>query len=312
MLEQDILKKKIQRLEWWSDESPDAVLEWTLHMGITNDELKRYVAQYSLDPLYVYKRICYNIPAQDRFFRPQEVIDEMCLDLEKSLCEKDNSTERFCFITCCNNDYEYDEMKAWIDRLWIPEGIEVEFIKITEAQSMCTGYNEAMRSSSAKYKVYMHQDVRILNPFFIFDVIDVFERHPKAGMIGMMGTVNVPESGVMWQSERYGAVIHVETGEDGVAETFNECVDYGNDFSAALTDGFMIVTQNDILWREDIFKGWHFYDASQSMEFRKRGYEIIIPRQKMAWCMHDFKGINWDGYEENRRIFVDNYSDFIY
>ena len=101
---------------------------------------------------------------------------------------------------------------------------------------------------------------------------------------------------------------HLEYDPQEIARTIHECSPYEEgDFAAALTDGFLIATQTDLEWREDIFKGWDFYDASQSTEFRKRGYEIIITHQEVAWCLHDFGQISWGGYEENRQIFVREY-----
>ena len=302
----DELKKKIQRLEWWPEETADEVISFARNAGLSDDELLSYLHQYALDADYVHDRLNGAGP-RDLFYRNQDVIEDICLDWntyrEKELLPQ----EKIAFICCCNNDDEYDEMMAWINRLWIPEGMELETLKITEAVSMCSGYNEAMNASDARFKVYLHQDVRIINPYFIFDCLDVFRRYPKAGMIGMMGAGNVPENGVMWKAARCGAVVHVEENGDGKEMTFHEKVSYGKDFSAALTDGFIMVTRVDIPWREDIFTGWHFYDASQSMEFLKQGYEIIIPEQKQAWCMHDFGKIRWDNYDETRKVFVENY-----
>ncbi len=302
------LKKSIQRLEWWTDESPDEVISFVMEKKLSDDELFSYVRQYAVDPDYVMDRINGG-EARDTFFRNQDVIEDICLEWNAYREKELSPGEKISFIACCNNDDEYDEMKAWIDRLWVPEGLELEVLKVTDAASICAGYNEAMRTADARYKVYLHQDVRILNPFFIFDCIDVFRRHPKAGMIGMMGAGNVPDNGVMWKASRCGAVVHVEEDDEGKVSTFHEQVSYDRDFSATLSDGFLMVTRVDIPWREDIFTGWHFYDASQSMEFLKAGYEIIIPDQKQAWCMHDFGKIRWDNYDETREIFVRNYID---
>ena len=303
----DKLKKKIQRLEWWPEENPDEVMDIAGKLNISDDGLKLIINQYAMDPEYVNWRIFGGDEPMDKFFRNQDVVTDMCEDWDAYKREYLSPQEKVCFITCCNNENEYDEMKAWIDRLWVPEGIELEFIKITEAESIFKAYNEAMRNSDARYKVYLHQDVRILNPYFIFDFIDVFRRHPKAGLIGMMGAGCVPDLGVMWKAQRYGAVVHVEEGDEGNISTYHEHVSCGKDYAASLTDGFIMITQKDIPWREDIFDGWHFYDASQSMEFIKKGYEVIIPDQKNAWCMHDFGKIRWDNYEETRQIFVRNY-----
>ncbi len=307
--EKDTLKKKIQRLEWWPEETPENVLFWAGDNGVEKEELSGYVKELCIDPDYVSERLWNNGPPGDFFYRNQDVIGDILADFEEYRQSNLGPDEKVAFITCCNNDTEYSEMKAWIDRLWVPEGMELEYIKITGAGSMCDGYNEAMGKSKARFKVYLHQDVRILNPFFIFDLIDVFRRHPKAGMIGMMGSATVPESGIMWQAERFGAVVHVGLDDNDRTECYHERVSCGEDFSAALSDGFIMITREDIPWRSDILKGWHFYDASQSMEFTKRGYEIIIPEQKVAWCMHDFGRINWDNYDAARQIFVANYID---
>lgn len=304
----DSFKKMLQRLEWWPEFEVPELKAFIMRYGISNTEIIWIMDAYTLDSQYALDRFKGKCEARDLFFRGEDEINALVIRHGKYLEDRGGETEKICFITCCNNQAELEEMNAWIGRLWIPEGMEIESIEISDAVSMCSGYNEAMRASNARYKVYLHQDVRILNPFFIFDLVDEFINNPKAGMVGMMGADRVPESGVMWETSRYGAVIHTEFNEDGIASTIHECSPYeGGDFSAALTDGFCLATQKDIAWREDVFKGWDFYDASQSLEFRNRGYEIIIPHQEVAWCLHDFGQINWGRYEDNRAIFVSKY-----
>lgn len=301
----DTFKKLCQRLEWWPDMDPETLVTYMTSNSITPQELLWVINSYALDSEYVMGRIRGIYESRDLFYRD----DEAVLKTKKKWNDRyaDVGGQKICFIACCNNDRERDEMNVWIDRLWIPEGMEVEKREVTNAPSMCAGYNEAMNSSDAKYKIYLHQDIRILNPYFIYDLIDCFDRNPKAGMVGMFGAETVPESGVMWQARRFGAVVHSEFSRERIAETFDEKVAFEKDFKAALTDGFLIATRVDIKWREDIFKGWDFYDASQSMEFTSRGYEIVIPVQKVTWCLHDFGQINWIGYEENRQRFVETY-----
>ena len=291
----DTFKKLCQRLEWWPDMAGNVVADYISRHGISYTEIVYILNAYALNPKYVLGRIEGSADSVDHFYRAEAGVD------------KDYGPEAICFVTCSNNEKELAEMNSWIDRLIVPKGITVDRRVVIGAGSMCMGYNQAMHSSDAKYKVYLHQDVRILNPFFIFDLIDCFDRNPKAGMIGMFGTTSVPDSGVMWHSPRYGAVVHSELNEDHLAETFDEKVLYEGDFKAALIDGFLMATCVDIDWREDIFRGWDLYDASQSMEFLKRGYEIVVPRQEQTWCLHDFGQINWEGYEKGRQVFVETY-----
>jgi hypothetical protein len=304
----DTFKKMLQRLEWWPDYDPQQVKDYVAARKISKTELIWIMDAYTLDSEYALGRYQGNKPERDLFFRDEDGIDAMCTRHREYLEKRAGVQEKVCFITCCNNENECREMDAWLERLWIPEGIETESIKIWDAPSMCSGYNEAMRSSDAKYKVYLHQDVRVLNPYFIFDIIDIFEKSPKVGLIGMMGAETIPESGVMWKSKRYGAVVSVEFNDSDVAGTIHECSIYeGGDFKAALVDGLLMCTQYDVPWRDDLFKGWDFYDASQSCEFESRGYEIIVPHQEVAWCLHDFGQIKWANYENSRRAFTDVY-----
>jgi hypothetical protein len=73
-------------------------------------------------------------------------------------------------------------------------------------------------------------------------------------------------------------------------------------------DGLIMITQYDLPWREDLFNGWHFYDSSQSMEFIKSGYKVVIPRQSHPWCIHECGVTSLsNGYHDYRQAFINNY-----
>ena len=69
----------------------------------------------------------------------------------------------------------------------------------------------------------------------------------------------------------------------------------------------IIVTNRDIHWREDLFDGWDFYDASQGMEFKKQGLRVVVPEQRLPWCSHEENLLNRWAYDKYRRIFVNEY-----
>ena len=71
---------------------------------------------------------------------------------------------------------------------------------------MCAAYNLGMRSSDAKYKVYMHQDVFIRDSRFLEKTLRIFKEHPKTGMIGMIGGIGIPENGVVYTAWNVGKV----------------------------------------------------------------------------------------------------------
>lgn len=207
-------------------------------------------------------------------------------------------------IIVCGNNKEYlDEQRKYIENLIIPNGMQLDILVVEGAKSMTSGYNEGMASSNAKYKIYMHQDTFIVNRNMISDLLDIFQ-HPQIGMIGMVGTPKLPENAIMWNDFRYGKLytsMNYQAGESiiGVMENDYEEVE--------AIDGFFMATQYDIPWREDIFDKWDFYDVSQSFEFRKNGYKVVVPNMYRPWCIHDDGFNNFKSYYTERKKFIKEY-----
>lgn len=217
---------------------------------------------------------------------------------------------KICFITCTNNELLYKESLAYIHSLYIPEGFEIELIGISNASGLAEGYNEAMEKSDAKYKVYLHQDVFIINKQFIKEVIETFKIDSTLGMLGMIGAEKLPPNGMWWKTNnRYGKVYENSRSINMEIFDLEEISDSYKSVEAV--DGFIIITQYDIKWREDIFKGWHMYDVSQALEFKRAGYKVGIPHQTDCWCIHDCGLLELNGYEIEREIFLNEYhTDF--
>ena len=215
------------------------------------------------------------------------------------------SDRMFCFIICSNDQLYTRECLYYINHLNVPEGYEAEVLTIQDADSMTSGYNEGMRYSDAKYKVYLHQDVFITNRDFMQDCLNIFQSDARIGMIGNVGVGKMPSSGIMWEADRFGKVYEQHNYET-VLLSYD--IKNGKDYmEAEAIDGFLMVTQYDIEWREDLFDKWDFYDASQSMEFIRRGYKVVIPKMDEPWCVHDCGFVNLRNYEEERRKFVEEY-----
>ena len=117
---------------------------------------------------------------------------------------KKYNDNKICFVICSNDERYLDECVLYINLLKIPKGYSAELLVIKDAQSMAAGYNEAMNSSDAKYKVYLHQDTFIVDKNFIKKIINIFESDSKIGMIGMVGTERLAKDGVMWHGTRCG------------------------------------------------------------------------------------------------------------
>lgn len=216
--------------------------------------------------------------------------------------------KEIAFIICVNNEQYFEEACFYINRLHVPAGYHTDIISIREADSMCAAYNAAMESSMAKYKVYLHQDVFIRNEDFLFEILQIFENE-KIGMIGVMGGTCLPKNGVAFRSWNVG---YLDCRDADMAYFMQGSRAQQEDRVVEAIDGLMMITQYDIPWREDLFEDFDFYDVSQSLEMRRAGYDVFVPKQRLPWVIHDSSFAKLKNYDKNRQICLREYPEFFY
>ena len=214
---------------------------------------------------------------------------------------------KVAFISCVNDEDMYGECLLYLKSLHVPHGISVEYIPVRGASSMCSGYNEGARKTNARYKVYLHQDVLVVNKNLIQDLFSLF-RAEETALIGMIGCRSLPHSGVWWDGLRtYGRVLHHCESESVVD---SHCMEPdGDHIEVEAVDGLLIAMQYDIRWRDDLFTGWHFYDTSMCMEVRRHDFKSVVPNQEQNfWCIHcpQEKPLSPD-YKRYQKIFLREY-----
>ncbi|CAM3719449.1 glycosyltransferase family protein [Cohnella lubricantis] len=217
---------------------------------------------------------------------------------------------KVAFICCTNDEEMFEECSLYIRSLDVPDGFEIDIVPITGASGMTSGYNEGIKRTDAKYKVYMHQDVYILHRSFIRDMVQLFEASPEIGLIGMTGARTFPIHGRWWEGgdtagKVYGTI-------NGVVQLMN-FGDIEEDFAFVETvDGLLMMTQYDLPWRDDVLSGWHYYDIAQSLEYLRAGYRIAVPRQEQPWVLHDC-GVSYvdPSFADAKRLFMQEYGPML-
>ena len=224
---------------------------------------------------------------------------------------KDNDKNIVAFIICSNNEQYLQECIRYLSFLKVPEGIETDVITIQDAKSMASGYQAAMTESDAKYKVYLHQEVFILNENFISDCIKIFQEYPEYGLLGVVGSDKRITDAAYWDKWNLGAVDACNSDgamrlklDGAICDNKQKSVK-----KADAIDGLIMITQYDVNWREDIFHGFDFYDISQSMEFQKAGYQVGVICQDIPWCYHDCGFSKLFEYDKERKVFCDTYKE---
>ncbi|MCM1160228.1 MAG: glycosyltransferase family protein [Roseburia sp.] len=218
--------------------------------------------------------------------------------------------KKVSFIICCNDEFYMQECRVYLNELIVPKGYEVDILEVAEAKSMTSGCNEGMQQSDAKYKIYMHQDVFITNKNFLSDILQIFQSDINIGMIGLVGTPYLCWEGTMWKGVRFGGFYKLDEliEKDLVHRFYPLRMGY---MEMDAVDGLLIATQYDIPWREDVFQKWDFYDVSQSFEFQRAGYKIVVPGQEPEWYIHDCGAINLEHYDEAKEKFLLTYPEYM-
>jgi hypothetical protein len=213
--------------------------------------------------------------------------------------------KKFSFLIVTNKEEYYNECVYYIGNLKVPEGYVVECVPVHQASGMASGYNAAMQVTDAKYKIFIQQDVFILNRHFLQDLLTVFESDPRIGMVGMTGIEKLPKDMLLWGAPRVGALYNTQTGKADYEEYSYNIEDGMTDVECV--DGLLIATQTDLKWRADLFDGWDLYDAAQSCEFRRKGYRLVVPVQKLPWVFYDRPIVGVWNYNKYRKIFLQEY-----
>lgn len=198
---------------------------------------------------------------------------------------REGNPDKICFITCVNDEDWYSECLLYLQHLEMPEGMQAEYLPIRGAKSMCAGYNEGLRRSDAKYKVYLHQDTLVVNKQMVRDLKALFADE-SIGAVGVIGCRNLPRSGIWWDGMRtYGRVLHACEPESVVDSVGMQ--PEGAYMEVEAVDGLFIAMQYDIPWREELFTGWHLYDTSICKEVQRSGKRVVVPNQtEEFWCIH--------------------------
>lgn len=183
----------------------------------------------------------------------EEVMDEY---------EFQSTPKKIAFISAVNDEEIYSEALYYLKRLKVPQNMQVEIIPVHGASSMTEAYNLGMKKTEAQYKVYMHQDAMLVNPYIIHEICSIFE-DKQVGMIGVAGVEHIPDNGIWWNGKQ--EEIHMDLYQDAVMTNEyslkNTFLEKYKEVDAL--DGVLLATQYDIPWREELFQNWHFYDLSQ-------------------------------------------------
>lgn len=208
---------------------------------------------------------------------------------------------KIAVIVAQKTDGMFAALENDLAQVEIPEGYYAELVLIdASGRRKAEAWQEAMAASDAKYKVYLDEDVRILQKDFLVKLLDIFRRDDGIAIIGVVGAKELPTSGIVQEAVKKAGIF--QRG-DGTVEQWAP-VD-GKWQEAAAVEGFFVATQYDLPWRED-YQDDVFFVTAQSVRFKQKGYKTVLAAQTSPWIQKMELTASFS--KKSQAAFLDEYS----
>lgn len=214
---------------------------------------------------------------------------------------------RFAFILYRQEEDKYQKTLQNLAVLKVPMGYEAEFLTVSDESNMVAAYNQAMQESDAKYKIYLQPGAYIENIDLLEKLLQLFLQDDKIGIVGISGSEVFLPTALLGKSEHNYSVLREAAMEEERIRWQNS----QNLFhEVKMLDGFLLATQYDVVWREDLFSDTDFFAMAQCMEVKRQGYKVVVANQKEVWCSikQEEKGEDLAAKD----IFLEEYSKDLY
>ncbi len=285
----DEIKYNIERAEFLDDFDASTLISFMKENEISMIEMSTAISIFAVFP--------------DRVFDRIEGKDEEILFNypDNNLIEKKREGSKVCFIICTDNNLEYARIMEWIQHLYVPHNIEIDSIQVTGVEKLSKGYNEALEAVDAEYKIYLREGVRILNPYFLYRVIDAFEENEDIAMVGILGSRHIPANGIMEDIDCQGLLAVTSQNETVICgEALNSICD------VSFVSNVLVATKGDIKWNTGDFDD-EYCCSIHAMDLRREGKRVVVLPQEAPWILYDL-GTDFFYHEDEKRIaFLDDY-----
>ena len=217
------------------------------------------------------------------------------------------NTNKFCFILTGRVPAVIEEMQHYIGALEVPDDCEIETLVMPGDLKRAEAYQQAMKRTDAKYKIYIAEGVFPIHRRMLAELLEKFRSNPEPGILGIAGAAYVPMA-VDWRQavERSGAYIE-RSGNDRM--THLPPVAHDAVVPAAILSDYFLATQYDVDWDTDSPND-AFLGEVHTLRFLQAGYQAGLPGSTVPWCLVDASWANRDQpSEQAREWFMRHYSE---
>ena len=215
--------------------------------------------------------------------------------------------KKVAFFVRKSDEALYSTCLESLQALHLPAGYEAELFTLAAGKPYAVQANKALALSDAKYKIYINDDMCLVQPRLFGELLAIF-KNTAVGMVGAWGSQSLPVDGNVLSSVYKRGAVYVPA-EDGFSELrFGDATGKAADVRCILPSFF--ATQWDIAWDESYEKQYYAVLA-HCRAFEEEGRRIVVPLPKNIWCAYQVKDISFDGSEVDRKKFFTRYHSYI-
>ncbi|PLR78238.1 hypothetical protein CU633_06900 [Bacillus sp. V3-13] len=212
-----------------------------------------------------------------------------------------DSNKQICFIYQVKDERKFLESIEYIKALHVPEDHAIEIITIHHP-------NEVNDKTNANYKIFISEDVFILDKNFLLQLIKVFNDDSSLGLLGVAGSKIIPES-LIWLESNH-KVGQFYTSRQGhisriaYSESTNDLYE-----EVSLLEGSLLATQLNFDYlsfnKEEIL-----FNVELSLETAKKEFRVGVINNDEPFVLLDkplgkFK--RGSHYKEAKQAIVNHY-----
>ena len=187
----------------------------------------------------------------------------------------------------------------------LPAGYALEIFPLSIERSYAAQVNEVLARTTAKVKIFMSDEVCLISPMAIEQLLGIFEEN-SVGMAGILGSRSLPVNGNLLDApDLWGGVCMPMQGD-------LEEIRFGSRSAGAFVEDVRFLcpsffaTQIDLAWDES-YEGQYYAVLAQCRVMEGRGRRIVVSLPREAWCAYQLENISFDAGEEDRRKYFAAY-----
>ena len=217
------------------------------------------------------------------------------------------------FITPLTDDKNFDKFLG--PSLKKLKNSDYHLTRVYGKQDIFQKYNQGLNELKPRLKsddvvVFLHEDITILDEFFIKKIQMYFQHKTKVGIAGVIGTTKYSEHGGWWMVDRTvhgrGSIMQGHPGGAPHMMTDRK----GNFDDLVSVDGCILFMKSDLAKRfqfeNTAIDGFHFYDSDSCFKALRMGFDVGTID---VLVQHESEGPMPESWNTNKDKFIKKWSD---